>query len=143
MNIIKRISKNGEKEYYSIELGRCAGNRFATGIFTYKEPKNQIEKNHNKEVMRLLDTRKSELSLEHQAIGSGFIPEHKFKGNFLEYYQEYVDQNKRFGNRHLTNSLVQLYPNDQLHIGQKNFPTGWFKRIMILPDGWAAAPGSC
>ena len=84
MNIIKRISKNGEKEYYSFELGRCAGSRIATGIFTHTEPKNQIEKNHNKEALRLLDTRKSELSLEHQAIGSGFIPEHKFKGNFLE-----------------------------------------------------------
>jgi integrase len=108
MNIIKRISTNGEKVYYSFELGRCAGSRIATGIFTYTEPKNQIEKNHNKEAIRLLDTRKSELSLEHQAIGSGFIPEHKFKGNFLEYYQEYVDLNKRKGNRHLKSSLVQF-----------------------------------
>jgi hypothetical protein len=108
MNIIKRISKNGEKEYYSFELGWCAGSRIASGNFTYTEPINQIEKNHNKEVMRLPDTRKSELFLEHQAIGSGFIPEHKFKGNFLEYYREYVDQNKRKGNRHLKSRLIQF-----------------------------------
>ncbi|MBD0374880.1 MAG: site-specific integrase, partial [Flavisolibacter sp.] len=36
------------------------------------------------------------------------IPSHKFKSNFLEYYEEYVKLNKRKGNRHLTNSLKQF-----------------------------------
>ena len=28
--------------------------------------------------------------IEHQAIGIAYIPTHKFKENFLEYYEEYV-----------------------------------------------------
>ncbi|HEY1872387.1 MAG TPA: site-specific integrase [Chitinophagaceae bacterium] len=58
--------------------------------------------------MKILETKKSELNIEQQALGTGFIPAHKFKENFIEYYQEYVDVNKRKGNRHLTSSLVQF-----------------------------------
>jgi integrase len=108
MNIIKRSSRKGDKEYYYLEFGRCAGSRIATKIFTYTYPKNQIEKNHNKEALKLLETKQSELNIEQQAVGTGFIPVHKFKGNFIEYYQEYVDLNRRKGNRHLTSSLIQF-----------------------------------
>ena len=46
--------------------------------------------------------------MEQQAIGSAFIPTHKFKANFLDYYEEYVKLNSRKGNRHLKNSLKQF-----------------------------------
>jgi len=48
------------------------------------------------------------LIIEQQAIGSAFIPSHKFKQNFLEYYEEYIKNNSRKGNRHLSNSLAQF-----------------------------------
>ena len=67
-----------------------------------------MQKNHNKEALALLEVKKSQLTIEQQSVGSVFIPQHKFKKNFLEYYEEYVKLNKRKGNRHLANSLKQF-----------------------------------
>lgn len=108
MNIIKRTSRKGDKINFYYEFGRNKGQRVASGIFIYARPKDQIQKNHNKEAMMLLETKKYQLSIEQQSIGSAFIPSHKFKTNFLEYYQEYITLNKRKGNRHLVNSYTQF-----------------------------------
>lgn len=108
MNIVKRKNSKGDRAYFTIEYGRGHGERMATGIFIYTRPRNQIEKNHNKEALILVDTRKSELQLERQATGTSFIPTHKFKANFLDYYQEFADANVRMGKRHLKNSLTQF-----------------------------------
>jgi hypothetical protein len=105
MNIVKRKNSKGDKAYFTIEYGRGNGERQATGIFIYTHPKSQVEKNHNKEALTLIATRKSELLLERQAIGSGFIPAHKFKGNFLDYYEQFVKDNQRKGQRLPTTSL--------------------------------------
>ncbi len=114
MNIVKRKNSKGDKSYFSIEYGRNAGERMATGIFIYTRPKDQLEKNHNKEALILVETKKSELLLEQQAIGTSFIPSHKFKANFLDYYMEFVKNNVRKGNRHLNNSVTQF----QLFLGK-------------------------
>jgi hypothetical protein len=58
--------------------------RSATGIFTYAKPKDQVW-NHHKEALALVETRKSQLTLERQAIGTGITPTHKFKANFPDY----------------------------------------------------------
>jgi integrase len=108
MNILKRPSKTGDKIMFYYDLGRGPGQRPSTGIFIYVKPKDQIQKKHNKEALALLEVKKSQLTIEKQAIGSAFIPSHKFKENFLDYYGEYVKQNKRKANRHLTNSFVQF-----------------------------------
>ena len=108
MNILKRPNKNGDKIIFYYDFGRGPGQRPSTGIFIYKKPKDQIQKNHNKEALALLETKKSQMIIEQQAIGSAFMPKHKFKANFLEYYQEYVRHNKRKGNRHLQNSYTHF-----------------------------------
>jgi len=108
MNIVKRENRKGDKAYFSIEYGRGRGTRMATGIFVYTHPRNLVEKNHNRQALILVETKKSELLLERQAIGSGYIPDHKFKANFLDYYQEFADANVRKGKRHLKNSLAQF-----------------------------------
>jgi integrase len=56
----------------------------------------------------LLETKKSQLIIERQAIGTGFIPAHKYKSNFLDYYEEFVKNNQRKGNRHLIASLIHF-----------------------------------
>ena len=43
--------------------------------------------------------------LEQQSVSTGYLPQHKYKSNFLDYYREYVKNNKRPGNRHLEGSL--------------------------------------
>lgn len=108
ITVTPRPTRNGQKIYYTLEWGKGPGERIATGIYTYAKPKEQLQKNHNKEALAILETKKSQLTLERQAIGTGHIPSHKFKANFLDYYKEYVDNNKRKGNRHLKNSLDQF-----------------------------------
>lgn len=108
MNIIKRNNKKGDKITFYYDYGRCPGQRPSTGVFVYANPKNQVEKNHNKQALLLLETKKSQLIIQQQAVGSAYIPAHKFKSNFIEYFEEYVDLNKRKGNRHLSNSLTQF-----------------------------------
>jgi integrase len=104
MNFIKRLTINKQRIFYYYDFGRGAGQRPSTGIFTYAKPKNAVEKNHNREALALLEVKKSQLILEKQSIGSGYIPSHRFKANFLDYYSDYVKQNRRRGNRHLQNS---------------------------------------
>lgn len=108
MNIIKRTNSKGNKITFYYDYGRGPGQRPSTGIFIYTDPKNQVEKNHNKQALLLLETKKSQLTIEQQAVGSAYIPLHKFKANFIEYFEEYVELNKRKGNRHLSNSLKQF-----------------------------------
>jgi hypothetical protein len=79
-------------------------------------PKSQTEKNHNKEAFALLEVKKSQLTLEFQSIGTAHIPSHKFKHNFLDYYHDFVEANKRKGNRHLEGSLSKF----RLFVGKKH-----------------------
>lgn len=57
MTIVKRLNSKGDKAYFYIDHGRDAGKRPSTGIFIYTRPKNQIEKNHNKEALTLISPR--------------------------------------------------------------------------------------
>ena len=79
MNFIQRPSKNGDKITFYYDYGRAPGQRPSTGVFIYAKPNNQIQKNHNKEALKLLETKKSQVIIEQQAIGSSYIPSHKFK----------------------------------------------------------------
>jgi hypothetical protein len=107
--IIKgRPSTDGKKIRYSLEWGRNSGQRISTGIFTYVKPANQIEKTHNKEAKAILETKRSQLVIERQTINSGYIPQHKYKNNFFDCYQEFVDRNKTSTNRHLEGSLAHF-----------------------------------
>lgn len=108
MNILKRANAKGDKITFYYDFGRGPGQRPSTGIFIYAKPKDQIQKNHNKEALALLETKKSQCIIEKQAIGSAYIPKHKFKENFVDYYEEYLELNKRKGNRHLKNSFTQF-----------------------------------
>ncbi len=108
MNIGQRLSKRGDKVTFYYDYGRGPGQRPSTGIFIYAHPKNQVEKNHNKQAMALLDVKKSQMTIDEQATGTPFIPAHKFKSNFLEYYEEWVEQAKRENNRHPQGSLLHF-----------------------------------
>jgi hypothetical protein len=77
-------------------------------LYLYALLNHPICLHHNKEALILVATKKSELLLEQQAIGTGFIPSHKYKANFLDYYDEFVKNNARDGNRHLKNSRAQF-----------------------------------
>ena len=81
IKITGNLSRNGQKTWYTFEWGKGANQRIATGIFTYVHCKTPEERNYNKEALT-------------------------FK--FLDYYQEYVNNNKTEGNRRPTASLSQF-----------------------------------
>ncbi|MEC5143007.1 phage integrase SAM-like domain-containing protein [Chitinophaga sp. 212800010-3] len=108
MNILERLSKKGDKITFYYDYGRKKGPRPSTGIYIYTHPKSREERIHNKQARALIDVKKSEKTIEQQSIGSAYIPPHKFKPNFLDYYEDYVERNKRDGNRHLSNSFTQF-----------------------------------
>ncbi|MBO9703712.1 MAG: site-specific integrase [Sporocytophaga sp.] len=108
MNLLKIPNKKGDKIYYYFDYGRSKGQRPTTGIFTYTNPKDQVERNHNKEALLILKTKESQLIIDAQATGGAYIPRHRFKENFLDYYEEYVTINQQEGNRHLSNSFTQF-----------------------------------
>jgi len=103
--IKKRLSTDKTKVWYTLECGRNANQRKATGIFTYASPKDQLQKNHNKEAIAILENKRSQMILDSQGITSDYIPKHKIKSNFLDYYADYVRLNRSVGNRHLESSL--------------------------------------
>ena len=104
--ISKKTSRNGGKIWYYFEWGKDAGQRMATGIFTYTKPLDQIQKNHNKEALNILASKKSQMILDIQAAGSSYIPIHKLKNNFLDFYEDFVKKNSRPGNRSVAASLA-------------------------------------
>ena len=93
INITQRLSRNKQKVYYSLDWGRSGGQRMSTGVFTYLKPKDQIQRNHNKEALIILESKRSQMVLDRQAINSGYIPQHKIKNNFLDYYADFVKLN--------------------------------------------------
>lgn len=108
MNLLEAPNKKGDKIFYYYDLGRGKGQRPTTGIFTYTKPKDQIQRNHNKQALALLEVKKSQLTIEQQAIGSVFIPQHKFKANFLDYYADYIKKHRSEDNRHLPCSFTKF-----------------------------------
>jgi integrase len=107
INVIEKKSRGEGQQriFYTLAWGRNIGQRAATGIFTYVKPKDQIQKNHNKEALAILELKKSQMVLDQQTIAAGYIPKHKYKTNFLDYYQDFVNNNRQNNNRHLPNSL--------------------------------------
>ena len=118
MNILKIPNKKGDKIKFYYDFGRGKGQRPTTGIFIFTNPMNQAEFNHNREALRLLDVKKSQATIEQQSIGTPFIPKHKFKANFLEFYEEYVKIHRSYENRHLLCSLTKF----KLFIGKDFIP---------------------
>jgi integrase/recombinase XerD len=105
---LKRVSQNKKLYYYSFEWGKEKGERIATGIFTYKRPSNDIQRHHNNEALAILEAKRSQLILNHQAVNTGYFLQHKLKSNFFDFYEAFVKSNRKYGNRHLENSLKAL-----------------------------------
>ncbi len=80
--------------------GKKAGQRKASGIFTYVNPITSIQIDHNREALRILEVKKSQLIIDWQGWALTF-PIHRFYCNFLEFFEAFLERNKKYGNRHL------------------------------------------
>lgn len=67
INITSKVSRGSQKVWYYLEWGRSTGQRKSTGIFTWVKPKNHVKKNHNKEALIILESKRSQLVLDRQA----------------------------------------------------------------------------
>lgn len=108
ISIMPRPSRSGEKIFYSLEWGKEQGQRSATGIYTFAKPKDQIQKNHNKEALAILNVKKSQMVLDLQSVANGHLPQYKIKKNFVDFFADFVKKNKREGNRSLLCCLSQF-----------------------------------
>jgi hypothetical protein len=105
ITVTTKLSRNGKKRWYYFEWGKGPGERQRSGIFTHEKTKDPVQKQFNVDALRLLESKKAQFTIEYNSIGVPFIPKHKFKSNFLDYYSEFVTNNAREGNRHLQASL--------------------------------------
>lgn len=71
-----------------MKWGKGTGERKAAGVFIYAKPKDHLHKNHNKGAMLLLENKRSQLILDRQSLGTTYIPSHRFKDNFFDFYGE-------------------------------------------------------
>ena len=94
--------------YYTLGWGKLAGQRYATGLFTFADPITNLERKHNKETILLLDIKKAQMLIDAFSVGLKRIPSHRYKHNFLDFYKEYVNNNKQYGNKHLECSYNQF-----------------------------------
>jgi integrase len=101
MNYQERLNGKGDKIYLYYDNGRGAGQRKSSRYFLYAKPVTELEKNHNVEMRRMIDVQKAQIIIDEQAVGSGYIPNHRVKRNFLDYYETFVKENKRLSRRHL------------------------------------------
>jgi hypothetical protein len=108
VTITPRRMLHNRKVYYTFEWGKKPGQRKASGIFTYMNPSTPIEREHNKEALRVLTVKRALLLLDWQAVGTGLIHMHRLQANFLDFYDGCVESNKRFDPRRLPASLVQF-----------------------------------
>ncbi|MFB6456958.1 tyrosine-type recombinase/integrase [Chitinophaga sp. Hz27] len=108
MKIIPVPSKNGKKIYYTLEWGKGPGERKATGIFTWATPSNQIQKNFNKEQKAILEIKAAQSTITFNSTGTLYIPQHRFKANFVDYYGEFVLKNKKDTNKSLPCSFEKF-----------------------------------
>jgi hypothetical protein len=102
MNYLERLNRKGDKIYLYYDAGgRGTGQRKSTRSFLYANPTTELERNHNDEMRKLMDIQKAQAIIDEQAIGTGYIPNHRVKNNFLDYYQNFVNENKKESRRHL------------------------------------------
>ncbi len=59
----QRVSSDKEKIFCLLKWGRNAGQRMSTGVFIYVKPKNHLLRNHNKEALMILETKRSQMIL--------------------------------------------------------------------------------
>lgn len=84
--LMYNLGPNQKREYEFLDL------------FLYDKPKNQIEKDHNKETLQLAETIKAQKIIEAQSTAHGFISKVKSKVCFVEYFKTLVDKKDSTGN---------------------------------------------
>jgi len=98
------------------ETGKLTRRHFL-GLHIYKNPKTDIEKNHNKETLALAEAIRAKRQLEVQAEQYGFLAKKKPEKDFLEFFKE---QNNGKRAWHATLKHLQVFTNGKLPTSKIN-----------------------
>ncbi|MDB5011867.1 MAG: site-specific integrase [Daejeonella sp.] len=77
-------------------------------IYVFDQPKNTIEKNHNKETMALAENVRAKRQLEVQNRQYGFISDSRSNENFIDYFIE-LAKKKRGSSAHIWEMAVRYF----------------------------------
>lgn len=91
--------------------------------FLYSKPKNQIEKQHNKENLKAAEAVKAQRILEIQNGVYGFNDVHKLNTNFIEYFKKLTEE------RHKSKGNYGNWDSALKHLLKYTSPTTTFKEI--------------
>jgi integrase/recombinase XerD len=108
VTVSTKPSRNGQKIYHYLEWGRGKGERVTSGIWTYAKPKTRLEKSFNEDQLQILEHKKAQLTVDMNGNLVGFVNPEKLEKNFFDFYDAFVEKNKRKKKRHLENSGQQL-----------------------------------
>jgi integrase/recombinase XerD len=105
VNLVSKVSRDKTKKWWYFEFGRGKGQRISTNKYTYIKPSSLLETRHNKTTIGELETQKAQKLLDLNAGRTPFLSEKKLPKNLLDFYKEFVDENKKERNRHLESSF--------------------------------------
>jgi hypothetical protein len=63
-------------------------------LYLYESPKTNLEKEHNKETIKLAESIKAKRTLDFQTTKNGFVSAERGKIDFLQFFEKMVDQKK-------------------------------------------------
>ncbi len=63
-------------------------------LYLYEYPKTGLEKEHNKEIIKLAESIKAKRTLDFQTTKNGFVSAERGKIDFLQFFEKMVDQKK-------------------------------------------------
>jgi integrase len=63
-------------------------------LYLYESPKTNLEKEHNKETMKLAESIKAKRTLDFQTTKNGFVSAERGKIDFLQFFEKMVNQKK-------------------------------------------------
>lgn len=106
MNVIisTKRSRDNQKTWYYIEWGKAKGQRNATGIYTWCNPKDKLQRSFNQAQLQIVEHKRSVKLVELNRAEAG-IKQVVRISNIIPFYQQYVKENERAESRHLKRSL--------------------------------------
>ncbi|RIV27493.1 hypothetical protein DYU11_04085 [Fibrisoma montanum] len=86
----KKLLSNGKHSLY-LDIYTEEGRKYEfLKLYLYKRPKDELEKQHNKETQKTAETIRAKRELAIGAAQNGEAPAYRSKVNFLNFFQQYI-----------------------------------------------------
>lgn len=89
-------------------------------LYTYKKPKNSLEREHNSETMSLAENVRAQRQLDIQNMRFDFLSEGRFKSNFIDFLQKEADKRPGSANWIMTIEYFKAFAGEFISFMQMN-----------------------